>query len=1214
MVSGERFEIMANNYNDAKPVSNGYDFGDEWLDESEEALEFDNNVKPKSKEEQKEAPEAGAEGESELVACVSVDEEHAEIESEIEITSEFEPFSNVELDLDELPLPHGEDYITSDDLQSSGGADEELHGNDSDALDEQESISTEEFASEAALQFEPDTHEAGESLDVSLSSEEAALNVDIDVSRIEETEQESADAVSGENPAIEVGLEAEEHGAEGESSGDDICVSDVGGTKGMESGCAVTAQVLNIAALQREAERRREMSSTDHSDSDSDPLKDPQLWQFVSLIAMRLFDDLELLLVQKHCAEACDLSKQLNRLANILAFAGIGEQLPLIAYIGNMLPISFTDVEIGEHSMRRFDAMKMRRFLDKSSECLNCLVYLLNYLSKRSVGFDTGRFTDVLEKIYTALDIVPGRPSAEAPLAVTDDVNPHELTTRTVSKLSRTLEALITESMHYLESSVFYGYASGYEDASKSLNNATQIAREYKLNDFEAALTKLYMLVYKCRLPDIPPAEVYSIYRDICNMLDKHFAQTISDKKIKHLRALIAKFDASESSHSEEPFCNRWKTFIKAAAPCLDLERVRMSGLRARAQELSELAKANGIQWLYDTFEHLESYWENYGDSCAENFILLVDELRAFPTEDIEECDVEQLNHERLKVLFARKPDVRPQSAYSIINSAYHLSEILLQQQGSIHLISSAKIQELLIDARQIKCHSIERICEILLTLLDHVPKDGENYGVVADSVVNALYFTSGFLRAICHRLLKNLEHNQDSPTVTSRQLFYNELLAMYQTPGQPRDSVTWFIVKRLNSILAELQLVWVNTSTPTSTEYYCTLLRRLLHLATICEMSDVRQRLVSHLDDIPTQDFINTENLTMSRQCARIVRMIEEQCPKLSVLPSSVQVRQFFAKTIAALNQLLSSEDVSDSDRLVSEISRIETITSMLGMTTDYPPVIAFIYELHHMAFEDNLGRVHLEEILYQMINIANNVCPEWVEPKETELEFVKTALAIPMPLVQEMLESLGEIRESLRLHAQDEPDAWDRASTLYNKVHSLVNYVPYTLQTICQNAQNRCRYLKKHIYIDVDTSGYPDESDLPVDSVRNVIVVAFSSIIEKLIEIIIDNAFTATDYSSRINIILHPFPNEFSVSIFHNGKLLTLEEITKKLSDVNIMPADDDNLFDLLVSSRRLALTYPPVNSFAYILPLLRQFDGRMDISKDNTGNTRFYVSFKL
>ena len=60
--------------------------------------------------------------------------------------------------------------------------------------------------------------------------------------------------------------------------------------------------------------------------------------------------------------------------------------------------------------------------------------------------------------------------------------------------------------------------------------------------------------------------------------------------------------------------------------------------------------------------------------------------------------------------------------------------------------------------------------------------------------------------------------------------------------------------------------------------------------------------------------------------------------------------------------------------------------------------------------------------------------------------------------------------------------------------------------------------------------------------------------------------------------------------------------------------MPAMDDNLFDLLAGSRRLALSYPPVNTISYILPLLRQFNGRLDISDDQHGHTRFYLSFKL
>ena len=117
-----------------------------------------------------------------------------------------------------------------------------------------------------------------------------------------------------------------------------------------------------------------------------------------------------------------------------------------------------------------------------------------------------------------------------------------------------------------------------------------------------------------------------------------------------------------------------------------------------------------------------------------------------------------------------------------------------------------------------------------------------------------------------------------------------------------------------------------------------------------------------------------------------------------------------------------------------------------------------------------------------------------------------------------------------------------------------------------------------------------------------------------EQLIQVIVDNAFTSTDYNSRISIVLHPFPMEFTASIFHNGKLFTYEEILERLAKVNIMPARDEHVFELLVGSRRLALSYPPVNTIAYILPIVRQFDGELDISNDGQGNTRFYLSFKL
>lgn len=972
----------------------------------------------------------------------------------------------------------------------------------------------------------------------------------------------------------------------------------------------VRTQSLNIEELQKRAAMREAQSVP----VNTDPLKDEQLWQFVSLIFTRLFDDLDLILVQKKCSEVCDLMKQLNRLMNFIGFSGLDEQLPILAYIGNILPVSFSDAPIGVETERRFDALKMRNFVDKSGEFLNCLTYLLDYISKKTEFFNAKRFASNLSSLYAQVGVTPNQPSSEAPLAVTDGINPLELTSRTINKLSRTLEALVTESLHYVESAVFYGYASGFADAAKSLNNAVQVAREYRFKDFEAEFTELYHTVHALRLPNRPDASFYGVYDRVCSLLESHFSKTLSEKKIRHLRSLIAKFHTMDEA-SVLPFGNRWKEFIKAVAPLLDLEHTNKAILRERLVQMQELAIKNEISWLVTTFDNLGQHWKFYPESSSEALILLIGELRAFPTEEIEEADLEQLDNESLRILFKRSPDARVQTPYAMVMNALSYSENLCCALEDPASLSSESVQELLIDAREINCHAIVRICELLLCLFERIPhKKGDQAVVVADSVIAALCFTSGLMQTVCERLRDHLEHDPMSAALTSKQFFYRVLLSRYQTPCQPRDGVTWFIIKRLNGILSELQLVWVNTSTPTSTEYYCALIRRLLHIATICELRDVRQMLITHLDDIGTQDFINTENSTMSRQCARIIRAIEERCPKLTNQPCSNQVLLFFSKTIAAINQLLSSGDAASADALRSELTRIETRMSMLGMTTDFPPVIVFIHELHSLAYQDELSKSDVEDFLYQMLNVANNVCPEWVQPREAELEFVKTSVSIPMTFFQEMLDSLSVIHESLQLRAKDEPVAWGKVSTLYKDVRSLVNYLPFALQIVVQNAQNRSRYLKKNIIFEINTEGYPPEAEMTTENMRPVLSIVFTTVVECLIQLLVDNAFSLTDNSSRITIVLHPFANEYSASILHNGKMFTYDEILERLSRVNIMPAPDENVFDLLVSSKRLAMTYPPINTLAYMLPIVRQFGGMLDISADREARTRIHLSFKF
>lgn len=1069
---------------------------------------------------------------------------------------------------------------------------------------------------EEALEFDGQGDEAACACD---EKEDAGDVGAVLVGDVEVLDVGEESAAAGEDAYVDVSSAAsqKEEGKEGKDE-------DYGGESASKAGVGpVLAQVLDIGDLQKTLKARvpqpvEEMQACEALEGksllDKSLEHDSQLWQFASLIVMRLFDDLELMIIDGQSAEACDFMKQLNRLANILAFAGLGEQLPLLAYIGGMMPVSFTDADIGEPTVRQYDALKMRSFMENANEVLNCLVYVMSYMQHRAPVFDSHRFTSVLKKLYEKLGATPGEPGAEAPLPSMDSVNPQELTTRTIGKLARTLEALITESLHYLESCVFYGYSKGYADASKSLDSALQISREYRLTDLEGALKEIYLLLQGVRLPQVPGNEVYEKYFAVCDMLERHFSKPLPEKKLKHLRMLIMKFKKGAGRAGEsESFGARWKRFIKDAAPELEFERCDCEHLHQRLEALHEAAKRHAISWLSDTFEHLLVLWPAYTGACADAFIALASELRSFPTEDIEPSDVSQLNHERLLVLFGRRPESRPVSAYTLVNDARSLSESLMQELSGGRLVSSHAIYDLLIDARRIECHAIVRTCEILVSLYERA-SIREDKTLVSDSVVDALYFTTGLLQTVCEFLMRYLEKDPDTQAVYSGQIFYSALMSLYRAPGKPRDGVIGFIIRQVNDILGELQLVWANPSTSTSTEFYCSLVRKLLHLANICELQDLRQLLVEHLDDIATSDFMNTENRTMQRQCVRIVRAVQECCPRLNVVPSSRQVLTFFSRAIAALNQLLSAPDADDSQSLLSEVSRLGMHLSILSMTTDFPPAIAFIFELRQMSYQPSLDRHAVEDLLYEMITVANNVCPEWQQSKEAELDFVKTSAPIPMSLFHEILEGVDVVYEALKARQSEEPVAWERIKQIHRSLGNLLGYLPYTLQTLVVNAQNRCRYLKKNIYIDLDTSGYPDENESEFEEGVSAAVAGFAAIVDELLKLIIDYAFLSTDGSSRINLVLQPFKNEISVSIVHNGRLFTVNELMDRLEKVGIVPARDENLFDLVVGSRRMFVSYPPANRLAYILPILRQFNGELELSSDAQNRTRLYLSIKL
>lgn len=971
---------------------------------------------------------------------------------------------------------------------------------------------------------------------------------------------------------------------------------------------AIDTQIVDVAAL-------KELYRSDKKVTINGDDARLQVVQFLSLILMRVCDDLELLILEKHCEEACDVSKQFHRLANILSFAKMSEYLPLLAYAGNMLPISYAQEEIASDPVRRFDALKMRRFLDMSGEFLNCLSCLMQAIYEFHNSFEIERFNSIMGKIYAGIGLEPSAPSQNAPLPVYDATHSNILTTRTVNRLSRTLEALVTEALHHIESSVFYANKNGYKDAAHCLYNAAQIASEYKLVELHKIIRSIHGVLKNVVHPDQPPQSMLRDCQSLVDHLIAQFSANITPKKSKHLQEVLAKFMATDpQAVALQPFSNRWKAFLRDAGQLLSFDNVSRRDIRGQLLPLREFAEKHDIHWLSKCLTAFNAYWDSYPLACSEAYIALCGEILAFPTEDIEAADIEQLEHVRIKLLFKRELNAPAPSPYSFVRQAKTCADAIMEQLATPEKVSSNDIHELYIDASRVTCPSLMRVCEVLLALMDRIPPKRDEEAVnVAPSVIDALYLTTALMQRICDKLLDQLKRDQNTPAIASESLFYESLLPLYQTAKQARDSIVYFMRKRLNGIFSEIELVWANTSTPTSSQYYCVLIGKLLHLANICESVESRNLIIAHLDDIPAQDFINTSNRSMKRHCFRIIKALDEACPMQNIT-SSKQVQHFFSKCIAALNQLLSSNDANDLGILSAEISRIESRMTLLGMTTDSPAVIAFIYELHSLALRDDIDRHKLEAVLYAMINLAHDVSPEWRRSCDDGLEFIKLPVSLPMTTFQQQLNTIRVLHESLKIHAHEEPVAWELISNIYKQVNLFVTYPPYALQSVVQNAQNRCSYLKKNIMIHLDTDAYPPASEVTDNPLDSGFVAAFTTVIGQFVELMIDNAFVSTDITSRIRIGLQLYSNACTASVVHNGKRLTHEEITSVLARVNIMAAPDDNLLDLIVSSKRLAITYPPATAFTYVLPVLRQFGGSVEISDDNQGNTVFFLSFRF
>ena len=1074
---------------------------------------------------------------------------------------------------------------------------------------------TETASNEPAL-FDADLFVGGDALEVSDLDEPSASNdfSEISLSYYEEDAQ-NGPPLDMEIPEISVDVDL---GISSDEDGQPRASVPAPDTAFLSS--PVTTKTLDVGALQKKLSGRNQRPES------SEKNYRMQESQFIAMILMRLFDDFELLLIQKHREEVVDLAKQFNRLSNIIAFCGMDDFLPMFAYITNMLPFTFSDAEIGEMSERQFDAMKLRRFRDQGVEILNCLMVLLRDLAARYSNFDTSRFADTLDRLYQIFGAVPGEPSLEAPLPMRDANNPIALTTRTFTRVGRTIEALVTESLHYIESSAKYGCLTGYADATNSLNHAAQVATEYKFKDIDALLVKIYAMVERLPVPNpvrdadltpeakarLIPSSLFSLYSDLGELIRSHFGKIINPKKMLHFRELLNKLASAYRERETLPLSQRWKGFVDEAAPLLLADDHDPAVMLSELGLLIVLAEKYDIQWLVQAFNRLQTYWGIYPHSSAHAFGKLVEDIIAFPTSDIEEDDLEQLNHRRLRVLFARNPKARKAQPYSVIHHAREYTETLIAQLEDIRQIDVEIIEDILIDARNIECHALVLILEIILSIMEHVPADKS---IEPDpAIVRNVYMCGAILETICETLYAHVSHDPNALAIQSRAVFYTSMMQFFQDPGQPRASISYFIHQRFWGLVSEFELVWQNRTSSPSTDYYLSLIRKLLHLATLCEFQDLRMALIAHFDDIPTQVFLNTSDHLLLREYNQISEIMRHvRFPELSAHVGD-QGPEFFSRIVSALGLVISLPMCEDPAMLRAELLRIEQRVVSIGMMMDFPPVIAILFELHHLSYRVSVSRSDVEELLSYVIMIANTVCPLWKRPNQAELEFIKAPVSIPTALFQKHLEDVRIVYEALKPRASEDPVAWEHIQSIYNTMCDMTSYAPFGLDVVVQNAMNRCRYLKKNIRIMLDTQNYPEKDDEGFERTNAVITMAFIQVIELLVYLLIDHAFTATNETSQIRIVLEPVSKSCSASISHNGKRLTMSDIFDTLSQANLDPAPYDNVLEMLTSSKRILMSYPAAQGLAYIQPILRQFNGNLDISNRNDGFTTFFVKFNI
>lgn len=956
----------------------------------------------------------------------------------------------------------------------------------------------------------------------------------------------------------------------------------------------VAQDLVLIRALDVKAEQRRVMNDKPVGGLVGD-LRG-HVKHYLILVLLRLFDDLELIFLQAHINECLDLAKQISRLGNILCFCSLSDQLPVLAYVYNLLPVVHESCPIGQMASLVYAPEREPSFTQKQGEILHCFNYLLGFIRGRFGGLDTERYAQSLGRVYEKLQISAAPPSPEAPLPVADSVNPRELTSRTINKLARTLDGLITEAIHYIESTALYGYSTGYREAGQCFQDAAQLAHEFKLENLVEDFSTLAAEIAKLSPKDKPSQDIYPLFEGVFVKVKKHFPHLLLEKKLRHLFGIIAKFSlGADADKVDTSFEARWKRFLVEVTPILNQVLNANSNDDNALIRLYSASIKYDLKWLTTIFATFNKHWRAFPDSCMEAFLILAQDILAFPTENIDEGDLKSLTNEKLRILFERKSNLRNVTPYTLVESASRFLGELAQSGADPQKIPRERLQNLILDARSVKSHAILRSCECLEEILDSANKQQEQEANLCDDLVDALFFCTELLRNSIQVTRELCEGGDADKHLDKPKFFFQTLLKMYSPEGMASDPIVLFVTKLVSDTIAQLQLVWANTATPTPTDYYCSLLAELLHIANLMELDALREKALAHLSDIPAQDFINTANASLYRQTQQLMRLAERSLPAVHTPKLDENVSLFFARTAASCAFYASSSD--NSAGLSQGLKRLENAIFPIAKESHFVPCIAIAFELRNLARTQNLSHEDINNFLYWLLRVAHNVCPNWTQSDMQGLEDLNIALSIPITTYLRHFRAVERLRAELADKADQLPAAWDALNMLQQA--SLIFSSPQAmLAQLGINVKSRCAYLKKTIDF---TTHYTQSADKEEKFSGSQLVTfhAFFHCIEKLVELLIHFAFHSNNISSFIEIHLSSQKNAVSASISHNGVNFTLEELTSILGKFKLIPAPDDDLLDLLSQIKRIQRIYPPVSHIAYILPIIRQFNGKNDLN---------------